>query len=343
MDKIDVILVGCGSEASAILVETVRNESSGSVITSVKSLGEALARRPAQGPEVVVLGRASPEEVANALEAADIWGLPRWAVILLGANPVAKWVETISHEDMTGPVIRHVFRSAIEQLSLRREIARARGDLLAIGSRVSHDLRAEVAGVLTTAELLRELLAKERPALASLLEPIFESVDGLGKIIERLSFLAKVSVRGPAKKQFDMGHTVLRALQRMDSEIQRRKAFMAQPNFWPKVNGEADSIEKVWCDLLANALTHARDQPRIELGWVRNESEHRFWISDDGIGVPPDRRSHLFHPFHLMHRMNSPKGLGLPLVQRLVELQGGYCGYEPYKDGGSKFFFTLPT
>ena len=118
---------------------------------------------------------------------------------------------------------------------------------------------------------------------------------------------------------------------------------MAQPNFWPKVYGEADSIEKVWCDLLANALSHARDQPRIELGWIRNKSEHRFWISDDGIGVPLERRPQLFHPFHLMHRMNSPKGLGLPLVQRLVELHGGSCGYEPFKEGGSLFFFTLPT
>jgi signal transduction histidine kinase len=343
MEKIEVVLVGCSSEASAILGGVVRKNFSGSAITSVKNLGEAAARRPAAVQEVVVLSRASPEDVTNAIDAVDQWGLPRWAVILLGANPVVRWVETLSPEELAGPTVPHVLRSAIEHHALRREIARARGDLLAIGSRVSHDLRAEVAGILTTAELLREILSKERSAIGDLLEPIFESVDALGKIIERLSLLARVSVRSASKKQFDMGHTVLRAVQRMDPEIKRRKAQMAQPNFWPKVYGEADCIERVWCDLLANALTHARDQPRIELGWIRNESEHRFWISDDGIGIPTENRPHLFHPFHLMHRMNSPKGLGLPLVQRLVELQGGNCGYESFEDGGSKFFFTLPT
>jgi signal transduction histidine kinase len=343
MDKIEVLLVGCASEASATLVEAVRNEFAGSVITAAKSLGEALGRTPSPGPEIVVLGRRSPEDVTIAIEAVDAWGLPRWAVILIGTNPVASWVETLSAEELAGPAIPHVFRSAIEQRALRREIARARGDLLAIGSRVSHDMRTEVAGILTNTELLRELLSKERPALRNLTEPILESVDALGKIIGRLSFLAKASVRGAAKKQFDMGHAVLRALQRMDSEIQRRRASMVQPNFWPKVSGEADSIEKVWCDLLANALTHARDQPRIELGWIRNKSEHRFWIGDDGIGVAPESRPQLFQPFHLMHRMNSPKGLGLPLIQRLVELHGGSCGYEPFKEGGSLFFFTLPT
>jgi signal transduction histidine kinase len=256
---------------------------------------------------------------------------------------VPGWVEALSVDELTMTSIPRVFCSAIEHRALRREIARARGDLLSIGSRIAHDLRTEATGILTSTELLRDVLSKERPALASLTEPIVEGVDALGKIIERLSYVARVSVRGAAKKQFDMGHTVLRALQRMDNEIQRRRASMIQPNFWPKVNGEAASLEKVWCDLLANALTHARDQPRIELGWIRNETGHRFWISDDGIGVPPESRPQLFHPFHLMHRLNSPRGLGLTLVQRLVELQGGHCGYETFEDGGSKFFFTLPT
>jgi light-regulated signal transduction histidine kinase (bacteriophytochrome) len=343
MDKIEVQLVGCGSGISAILVEATRNAFSGSVITAAKNMTEALGRKPALGQEVIVLGRPDPDEVIKAVEAVDAFGLPRWAIVLLGANPVINWVETLSPEELTGPTVPHVLRSAVAQHALKREVARADGYLLAIGSRVCHDLRAEVAGVLTSTELLREILSKEKAALGSLTEPIFDSVDALGRIIERLSFIATVSVRGVAKKQFDMGHAVLRSLQRMDSEIHKKGASMVQPNFWPKVNGEVACIEKVWCDLLANALSYARDQPRIELGWIRSQSEHRFWITDDGVGVPPESRSQLFQPFHLLHRMNSPRGLGLPIVQRLVELQGGNCGYESLGDGGSTFFFTLPT
>jgi|HubBroStandDraft_1064217.scaffolds.fasta_scaffold63272_2 signal transduction histidine kinase len=342
-DKIEILLVGCGSHISASLVEATRNAFSGSVVLNVKNIGEALSRMPAPGPEVIVLWHPNPDIVTKAFEAVDTWGLPRWAVVIIGVNPITGWVEWLPADELTAAAIPRVFFSAIEHLALRREIARARGDLLSIGSRVSHDLRTEAAAIRTNAELLRDVLSKEKPALAGMTEPIVESVDALGKIIERLSFLARVSVRVAAKKQFDMGHAVLRALQRMDPEIQRRRASMIQPNFWPKVNGEAASLEKVWCDLLANALTHARDQPRIELGWLRNETGHRFWISDDGVGIPLESQPQLFHPFHLMHRLNSPRGLGLTLVQRLIELQGGRCGYEPYEDGGSKFFFTLPT
>lgn len=343
MNKLDVLLVGCGPEASGILAGVVRRDFLGSVVTAARNVGEVLGRRPGPGSEVVVLGRPNPDDVTKVVEAVDMLGLPRLAVILIGTNPVANFVEALSPDELTEPVIAHVLRSSIEQHALRREIARARGDLLAISSRVAHDLRAELAGIFTTSELMREVLRKESPPVADLVEPIFESVGALGIIIERLSFLARVSANGAAKKQFDMGHVVLRALQRMDAEILRRKASMVQPNFWPKVAGEATCVEKIWCDLLANALIHARHEPRIELGWTRKESEHRFWVRDDGVGVSPESRSQLFQPFHLMHRLNSPRGLGLPMVQRLVELHGGCCGYEPREDGGSNFFFTLPT
>lgn len=83
------------------------------------------------------------------------------------------------------------------------------------------------------------------------------------------------------------------------------------------------------------------EPPQIELGWMQEEGEHRFWIRDYGNGVPPEKRPQLFQSFHLRQRKNSPRGLGLPLVQRLMELPGGRCGYLP-RDGGSDFFFTLP-
>ena len=343
MEKIDVQLVGCSSEAAGILAEVTRSAFVGSAVTTARNIGEALERGPATRQEVILLGRPKPEEVTLALDAVDLVGLPRWAVVVFGANPVSNWVETLSADELTGSIVSRVFRSAIEHHALRRNIARIQGDLLSIGSRVSHEMRVEVAGILSNTELLREVHSRERSPLAGLTEPIFESVDSLGNTIERLGFLAKASVKGAAKRQLDMGHVVLRALQRMDAQIRKRRASMVQPNFWPKVFGEAAYLEKVWCDLLANALTHARDQPRIQLGWIRKESEHRFWICDNGIGVPPERRSQLFQPFHLMHRLKTPRGMGLPLVRRLVDLHGGCCGYEPFDGGGSKFFFTLPT
>ena len=341
--KTGIVLVGFDAEASKIAAEAARRAFADAIVASAGSLEEALARNPASGPEVLALSRPAPAEVAGALGAVDTLDLPRWAVVVLGARTTSAGVEALAAEEWTGSAVAHAFRSAVAQLALRRDLARARGDLLAIGSRMTHDLRTQVAGILSTCELMKEILSDEQPSRVELTQPIFDSVDGLGKIIERLAFLAKASARTPVRKRADMGDIVFRALQRLDGEIAMKNASLVQPAFWPEVTCEPGWTEKVWCNLVANSLKHGRDAPRIELGWEREEGEHRFWISDNGPGVHPDVQFQLFHPFHLMHRTNSPRGMGLPIVQRLVEMQGGRCGYEARKEGGPLFFFTLPA
>ena len=116
-----------------------------------------------------------------------------------------------------------------------------------------------------------------------------------------------------------------------------------QPADWPVVPGVPAWLELVWGNLLANALAHAGAERRIELGWTEAPGGWRFSVEDRGPGVAPRVVGSLFQPFHLLHRPNAPRGWGLPIVQRLVEMQGGSCGYEPRAGGGARFFFTLPA
>ena len=343
MSNTGILLAGFGAVPPKIAVDAARSALPGASFTAVKNLQEALDREPTGGPEVLVLARPTAGDLARAVDAVDAGGLPRWAVVALDANPGVPEVETLPADDWNERTVARALRSAWERHGLNRELARARGDLLAIGTRVAHDLRTQVAGILASAELLREILEEGEPARAELIQPIFDSVDGLEQIIVHLSFLAKVSARAAAKKRMDMGDVVFRALQRLEGEIRRRNASIVQPAYWPEVVGEAPWVEAIWCNLVGNALKYGDVRPQIELGWMQEEDEHRFCIRDSGVGVPPEKRSQLFQPFHLLHRKNSPRGLGLPLAQRLVELQGGRCGYAPREERGSDFYFTLPT
>jgi signal transduction histidine kinase len=106
--------------------------------------------------------------------------------------------------------------------------------------------------------------------------------------------------------------------------------------------GVSSLLETIWWNLLVNALQHGKEKVRLELGWSQNVREFLFWVCDNGDGVPPRIVSNLFQPFHSLHHTNARKGLGLSIVQRLVELQGGCCRYEPNPQGGSCFHFTLP-
>ena len=232
--------------------------------------------------------------------------------------------------------------SVSEQDRLVRENARLRGDLLTIATRISHDLRAPLGGITSTGEILREILAEKDPASAALTDSLFTSVDELTRLIKSVSAVAKASARPRAPAKVQMGEIVSGVLQQLESRTLKRRAAIVQPASWPEVAGVDLWLGVVWWNLLANALQHAGESPRIEFGWREETGKTRFWISDNGPGVPADRRDQLFQPFDSLHEPDSRHGLGLSVVQRLVELQGGDYGYEANPRGGSRFFFTLP-
>ncbi len=222
-----------------------------------------------------------------------------------------------------------------------QEIARLRGDLLTMARRISHDLRTPLGGIITTAESLKEQLA-DTGAPTAAADALLQSADEISRLVKRVNLIAKASATPTAKQPVLMAEIVWSVLQQLERRILKRRATVTEPKSWPEVPGVAAWLEAIWWNLLANALQHAGDAPRIEIGWQSADDRVRFWVRDNGPGVPEARGSKLFQPFESLHELDSARGLGLPIVRRLVELQGGACGYEPNPGGGACFFFTLP-
>jgi K+-sensing histidine kinase KdpD len=224
---------------------------------------------------------------------------------------------------------------------LLQENLRLRGDLLTVARRISHDLRTPLGGIVTTGEVLKEILAEQNPESVPLAAPIFDSADGMARMIERVSFVLKASVQPPAKQRLTMDEPVFQAFQQLERRFLQTKFTLSEPESWPQVEGVSAWLQVVWWNFLANALNHAKS--RIELGWEKAAGEARFWIRDDGEGVPSERRAKLFQPFQTLHEADASQGIGLSIVQRLIELQDGQCGYEPQCEGAGFFYFTLPV
>jgi signal transduction histidine kinase len=224
---------------------------------------------------------------------------------------------------------------------MEEENARLRGDLLTIASRISHDLRTPLGGILTAAEVLREMLADVKQP-ETLTKAIVDSVDDMTRLIRQISFVTRATAQPQPLKPVNMSHVFVNVQQRNQRLITRRGATVVEPPSWPQVNGVADWLEFAWASLLTNALQHTPEKVRIELSWREEKGRCRFGVADNGGGVREDLRSTLFYPFHLLHKPDGGRGFGLSVVQRLMELQGGSCGYEPLP-GGSLFYFSLPT
>jgi signal transduction histidine kinase len=125
--------------------------------------------------------------------------------------------------------------------------------------------------------------------------------------------------------------------------IREKGASVSKMKSWPDAIGDPAHVEAIWAGLLDNAIRHSGESPKIELGWEQAGDGNKFWVRDNGPGVPTEKRRSLFHPYHRLHEPSAPRGLGLPIVERLVKLQGGQCGHEAGTQDGSTFFFTLPS
>ncbi len=228
-----------------------------------------------------------------------------------------------------------------EDSLMEEENARLRGDLLTIATRISHDLRTPLGGIVTAAEVLREMMAEvNRPE--TLTQAILNSVDDMTRLIRQISFVTRATAVPQPVKPVNMAVIVALAQQRTERLSLKRGATVIGPPSWPEVKGVSDWLEFIWASLLTNAVQHTAEKVRIELSWRQENGQCRFGIADNGGGVREDLRSTLFYPFHLLHKPEGSRGLGLSVVQRLVELQGGNCGYEPLS-GGSLFYFSLPV
>ena len=254
-------------------------------------------------------------------------------------------MQNIVSRYLQSAVFRYTHRNEMEttknEPALEVENARLRGDLLTVASRVSHDLRTPLGGIVTTAEVVQEILA-EKDLTTTMPKAILDSVDDMTRLIRQISFVTRATANPLPKKPLPMGSIVSVALQRLEKKIRKKNAVVVQPDSWPQVNGVVEWLEEIWWNFLDNALRHIPEKPRAELAWRKEDAFYRFEISDNGPGVPEHIRPGLFHPFNLLHVPGSAKGLGLSIVQRLVELQGGKCGYEPLP-AGSRFFFSLPA
>jgi hypothetical protein len=103
-------------------------------------------------------------------------------------------------------------------------------------------------------------------------------------------------------------------------------------------------LKQIFINLIYNAFKFTT-QGKIEVGCQLDDSERlMFFVSDTGIGIPPEKQSIIFDRFRQVNEINNPhggSGLGLAIVKGLVELLGGNINVESSPDKGTKFTFSI--
>ncbi len=218
-------------------------------------------------------------------------------------------------------------------------------ELDAFAHTVAHDLKNPLSSLIGYSQLLEKRgteMSKENERYA--LQAISRSGSKMATIIDELLLLASVRKADEITPEpLDMAAVVAEVQERLAYMIEESEAQIVLPEVWPASLGRAAWVEEVWANYVSNAIKYGGTPPRVELGATEVDGHLRFWVQDNGPGLDEEQQARLFTEFTRLHHVRAEgHGLGLSIVQRIVEKLGGEVGVESQPGAGSRFWFTLP-
>lgn len=229
---------------------------------------------------------------------------------------------------------------------------RAKSEFLAT---MSHELRTPLNGVLGMIELVNE--EPLSPRQGDYLKTARQSTEDLLTVINDILDYSHID-RGTLElenREFDLQQLIINcnASYRHIAEQQGLALSTKFVGEWPDhplVLGDASRLRQILAGLIDNAIKFTSDgYINVQAGWFPLEENCvvlNCTVSDSGCGIPIERIHDIFNSFEQLETGNSRRyggtGMGLSLVQRLVELMGGHVKVETDLGKGSSFRFELP-
>jgi PAS domain S-box-containing protein len=233
--------------------------------------------------------------------------------------------------------------------ALKQEKAKlkaANTELEAFTYSVSHDLRAPLRAINGFSKFLLEDYADKLDEEGQrFISTIRENAAKMDKLITDLLNLSRVSRASLNITDVDMKNLALAAFKDISDE-EEQNTFEFLVSDLPEVSCDSSLMKQVWQNLIGNALKYSAksETKKIEIGTKKNNTEHTFYIKDKGAGFNNKYKHKLFGVFQRLHHENEFEGtgVGLTIVQRIIQRHGGKVWAEGEISKGATFYFSLP-
>ena len=239
---------------------------------------------------------------------------------------------------------RRTVRTALQKA--HDELERANKDLEAFSYSVSHDLRAPLRAIDGFSRILAEDHSNQLdPDAMRVLSVIRTNTRNMSKLIDDLLAFSRLGRKQLERSPVDidaLAHAIADELRATPPE--RALRFEIEP--LGTAAGDHSMLRQVFVNLLSNAVKYSKDKAAatIKVGSYVQNGESVYYVRDNGAGFDMNYADKLFGVFQRLHTAEEFEGtgVGLAIVQRIIQRHGGRVWAEGKVNEGATFYFSLP-
>jgi light-regulated signal transduction histidine kinase (bacteriophytochrome) len=221
----------------------------------------------------------------------------------------------------------------------------ANAELESFSYSVAHDLRAPLRHITGFAKLLHDTCntTLDTPS-QDYLKLIQDAAKHMGQLVDDLLKMGQIGRQELVCRPTDLNSLVGRVLQDLQPECEGRQIEWRIGEL-PSVDCDPGLMRQVFANLLSNAVKYTRPRQKavIEVGQVTGEAIPAIFIRDNGAGFDQQYAHKLFGVFQRLHTAEEFEGtgVGLAIVQRIIQKHGGRIWVQAEVNKGASFFIAL--
>jgi len=212
---------------------------------------------------------------------------------------------------------------------------------------VSHDLKNPLVALEGMSSLLLEecqgQLSEHGKHYLSRIQANVGHMEALIKDVRELSRIGRIETQIEQINVKEVLHEVLLDLQEMKNAS---NASVANQNQVDYLSYNRRGLKHILTNLIGNAIKFSAYQKdaQVVIGSEEREREFLFYVKDNGIGIDKQYHQCIFDLFYRLQELKNVEGtgVGLTIVQRVLETYGGKVWLESEKGKGATFYFSIP-
>jgi PAS domain S-box-containing protein len=234
-----------------------------------------------------------------------------------------------------------------QQKQAEEELKKKNEELESFVYMVSHDLKNPIISIQGFSALALKKCDKELGVKGrNYLEQIKSSAGRMNVLVSDLLTLATEGSATPSLANVASSEIVNAVVSGLQGRSNVNRTEINVVRGLPTICCDAGGIYKVFENLIVNALKYAGDSkdPWVEIRYEDTGEFHKFLVRDNGIGIDPKYHKIIFKMFRRVSEIEDEEGtgIGLAIVERIVNNHGGKVWVESEKGKGATFLFALP-